>query len=361
VSLAPSPPAPRAFTVRVGPHELLVPAERAWAFPGGRYYELNVTSWLERMLDAHRDAVLYDVGSNIGFYPVRLAERARQVYAFEPVAATFAVLDDNVRRNGLANVRALRLGVADAKGTAEINLWSSSGASSLYDQDLGLQPLGRETIELVALDELVASEGLLAPSVMKIDIEGAELPAVRGARRLLSRHRPDLVLECQEASCAAAGYSPAELVAELEGLGYRCFWLAQDHVDMRLHPFAHPTVAVQDLVAFAPDSPVPAAALAAEAGEPLRGEIVVVTLDELLGDPGLLRDYAARTAPDADRTLVIWAPEQPARVQDRLVGLVAGLGLDGEDAPDMLALTAGADRVGALLGLAATPLAEALA
>ena len=48
-------------------------------------------------------------------------------------------------------------------------------------------------------------------------------------------------------------------------------------------------------------------------------------------------------------------------MQDRLVGLVAGLGLDGEDAPDMLALTAGADRVGALLGLAATPLAEALA
>jgi phosphoribosylformylglycinamidine cyclo-ligase len=64
---------------------------------------------------------------------------------------------------------------------------------------------------------------------------------------------------------------------------------------------------------------------------------------------------------DADRTLVIWAPNGDALVQEALVPLVVELGLDGDDAPDMLALTAGADRVAGLLDIAATPLRQVLA
>jgi hypothetical protein len=130
---------------------------------------------------------------------------------------------------------------------------------------------------------------------------------------------------------------------------------------MRLHRFTDPSVAVQDLVALAPGSPVPAAALAAEAGTELRSELVVVGLEDVLADRAMLRAYADRTAADADRTLVIWAPNGDALVQEALLPLVVELGLDGDDAPDMLALTAGADRVAGLLDIAATPLRRVLA
>jgi FkbM family methyltransferase len=361
LTISPSASGQPMLTVRVGTSDLLVPGERAWAFPRGQYYELNVSAWLQRMLAAHDDAVFYDIGSNIGYYPVRFASQARQVYAFEPVAGTFAILDENVRRNALGNVQSFRLGVAEASGTAEINLWTSSGASSLYDQDLGLRSLGHETIELVALDELVALRGLLAPSVMKIDIEGAELPALRGARDVIERCAPDLVLECQEASCAAAGYRPEQLIAELESFGYRCHWLGQDHVDMRLHPTGSPDVAVQDLIALAPGSPVPVAALSEECGEPLGRRLVMARLDEVLGSPDLLEAHAARTGPDDDVTLIIWEPGDAGRLDALLVPLVARLGLDGDDGPDMLGLAAPADRVGVLLDLAAAPLRQAVA
>jgi FkbM family methyltransferase len=357
---APAAPSPRMFLARAGDREILVPEERAWAFPGGEYYERNVTAWLEQILRAHTAPVFFDVGSNIGYYALRLAALARRVYAFEPVSDTFALLEENVRRNALENVETLQLGVADAAGTAQINIWSSSGASSLYAQDLGLASRGSEEIRLVALDELVTSGAALAPAVMKLDIEGAELPALRGARAILERSRPDLVLECQDASCAAAGYRPADLVAELEAFGYRCHWLAQDHVDMRLHPFADPPVAVQDLVALAPGSPVPARALAAAAGVALGERLTVVELDDVLRDPAQLTAYAARVKADDDATLIIWAPVRPERLK-ALPRLVAELGLDGAGSPDMLGLSSGAELAGPLLDMAATPIAEALA
>jgi FkbM family methyltransferase len=351
----------RLFAARAGECEILVPSERAWAFPGGDYYERNVAAWLEQIVRAHSDPVFYDVGSNIGYYALRLAALARRVYAFEPVSETFAWLQENVRRNDLAHVEALQLGIAAAPGTARINLWSSSGASSLYAQDLGLASRGSEEIRLAALDDLVQSGAALPPAVMKLDIEGAELPALHGAQELLEQHRPDLVLECQDGSCAAAGYSPAELVAELERHGYRCHWLAQDHVDMRLHPFEDPSVPVQDLVALAPGSPVPARALAAATGVTLGDKLTVVTLDDVLREPALLSAYAQRvTADDEDATLVIWSPGRADRL-DALAPLVAELGLDGDDSPDMLGLSTPADVAGPLLAMAATPLAALLA
>ena len=151
-SPVPAAPAVRLFKAEVGAHELLVPEERAWAFPGGRYYEHNVTAWIERMLAATHAPTLYDLGSNIGFYAVHGADRAAAVYAFEPVSSTYAILDQNVRRNDLANVRTFQAGVSDEDGTAVIHLFSSSGSNTVYDRDMGLASAGQELIELVRLD-----------------------------------------------------------------------------------------------------------------------------------------------------------------------------------------------------------------
>lgn len=336
-------------TVRVGACELGVPAERLWAFPGGRYYEYNVEHWLDRMLAATPDPVLYDVGANIGYYPVRYAAKVRHVYAFEPVSTTFAVLERNLRANGLENATALRVGLSDADGEAEINLWSSSGSNTLYARDVSHESLGTETIALAGLDGLVAREQMLPPTVMKIDVEGAELPALRGGRELIAAHRPFLIVECVASTCEDAGYAQEELFAELRRHGYALIGLSENGSDNRLHPLDAPNVPIANAIAVPAGSPV---LLNALTGSEARSFVTVAYLDEVLDRPELLAAYGGAFGEDDDATLVIHAGDDGAAAAlGRLAAIVEELGLDG---PDMLALAHPAAVIDAPLSHAAT-------
>jgi hypothetical protein len=59
---------------------------------------------------------------------------------------------------------------------------------------------------------------------VKLDIEGAELPALRGMTNLLATHRPMLLLEVNRSNCESAGYAPEAIAELLQAHGYR-FWL----------------------------------------------------------------------------------------------------------------------------------------
>ena len=86
---------------------------------------------------------------------------------------------------------------------------------------------GRRTVEIkaVALDDYVAPGQRV--DFIKMDIQGAELSAVRGARRLLSRpDAPTLLFEYWPYGLHAAGHEPRSLLAELESLGYRLSTIA---------------------------------------------------------------------------------------------------------------------------------------
>jgi len=86
--------------------------------------------------------------------------------------------------------------------------------------------------------------------VMKIDVEGAELPALRGARELCARDRPAIVFECAEASgLARFGYDRADLHDLLSGYGYDV-WLVRDYVFGR-EPLDRGEFAIGDRYPFA--------------------------------------------------------------------------------------------------------------
>lgn len=70
----------------------------------------------------------------------------------------------------------------------------------------------------------------LQVDVIKIDVEGAELPALRGGEQLLGRYRPDIVFECAEdAGLEAFGYTRADLHDFFTDADYHV-WLVRDHV-----------------------------------------------------------------------------------------------------------------------------------
>jgi FkbM family methyltransferase len=199
-----------------------VPADMAWAFGADGFYEQDVTDWFDRLMERVQPEVVYDIGANCGWFAVRADRAGASVRAFEPVPNTADVLERNLRR--ARDARVVRAAIGAEPGTAEMHLYSSSGNNSLVERSLPpghpLRHEGRHEVEILTLDDLVGTDGFPAPGLVKIDVEGYELPVLRGARTTLREYQPPLLLEWSETTCRDAGYDRDELVTELRDLGY---------------------------------------------------------------------------------------------------------------------------------------------
>jgi FkbM family methyltransferase len=209
-----------------------VPADMAWAFEGGEFVERDVTALFDELMAETATGAVYDVGANCGWFAVRAARAGRPVRAFEPVPATADFAERNLGRIAGADARLVRAAVAETPGTATIHLYSSSGNNSLHERTLPpghpLQRTGDLEVPVVRLDDLVGREGFPVPALIKIDVEGAELAVLRGARETLARDRPVVVMEWAESTSRDAGHARGAIVAELRAAGYAALAVTPD-------------------------------------------------------------------------------------------------------------------------------------
>jgi FkbM family methyltransferase len=226
-------------SIRIGEARVDVPRDMRWTVAGGEHYERNVTELLDRLVTMLEKPVIYDVGASYGFYTIRFVARCEWVYAFEPVKSTFEILARNIDRNLITNATAFRVGLANTDAETLINLYSSSGSNSLVwtlPPDHPAQLVGRELIRVAKLDDFVSRKGLSLPTLMKLDIEGAELEALRGAHDLISGVRPVLVLESSNDPWVNETESRAALLDEMFQQGYVVAGLSKNYDDFELHP-----------------------------------------------------------------------------------------------------------------------------
>jgi FkbM family methyltransferase len=140
------------------------------------------------------DTIAIDCGANVGHYTALMAERGAEVYAFEPNPDAFAVLEK--RFADAANVRCLRQAVSDRDGTARLYLHEDAAddpvrwsvGSSLVASKGNVRPDRFVEVETIDLDAFVAGLGRRV-RLLKLDVEGAELPVLR---RLLETGRISL-------------------------------------------------------------------------------------------------------------------------------------------------------------------------
>jgi FkbM family methyltransferase len=186
--------------------------------------EPGTIGWLRRSLRPG-DTVL-DVGANIGIYSIYAARSGGprvRVFAVEPHLLNASRLIENVDANGLREqVRVLALALSDGPGVADFKYREWSAGSSLSQLGRPVDQRGRAFIPAVSelklvtsVDDLVERGVLPPPSLVKIDVDGAEPAVVAGMARLLrSRARPravqvevgPLTFEPIAASLSAAGY-----------------------------------------------------------------------------------------------------------------------------------------------------------
>jgi len=174
---------PRVFrTTALGDHRFVVGSHveffRTVRF-GGELEPLAALMFLVRP-----DDVVWDVGASVGLYTVHLAPLVRRVIAFEPDPATAARLRENVELNGLTgttDIVAVALG--DHDGEVELSTSGLSGNAPAIS-NLGRHQ-GTTMVPVSRADTLVSTGRIAAPTVIKMDVEGAEGLVLKGAADLL--------------------------------------------------------------------------------------------------------------------------------------------------------------------------------
>ncbi|MGH9467131.1 MAG: FkbM family methyltransferase [Terriglobales bacterium] len=170
---------------------------------------------------------VYDVGAFHGLLTLFFARRANAVVCFEPNTQNRKRLVENLILNGIKNVEVREVGVGSRREMRRmVGRPLMPGGASVDDKAVrGLLQAGVKTvveeIPMITLDEEIPLAGLPAPDFIKIDTEGWEIEALRGARNSLACYRPALFLEMHGATVREKRRKVAEIVAFLWELNYR--------------------------------------------------------------------------------------------------------------------------------------------
>jgi FkbM family methyltransferase len=190
--------------------------ERVFRLVGKPYGEIAIFRAIVRKGD-----VIFDIGANTGQYAClfcTLAGKEGSVHAFEPIPPTFAMLRKNtahyVKRyelslNNIAMGSAegtIKMFVVDGRFTeASMISHSSTAATAEYE------------CRVATVDRYIAENGIGQVDLIKCDVEGAELLAMKGSSELLkSKNPPILFLEAWSGWTKDFGYQPADLFEFLE-------------------------------------------------------------------------------------------------------------------------------------------------
>jgi FkbM family methyltransferase len=151
---------------------------------------------LEVLISSLRgDDIVFDVGANVGLYSVMLAKAVGNrghVIAFEPENESYQHLLDNLKLNGITNVRAYRKALGERRCEAKLYRGEENADSSLVRPPTGSDS-GHQMVEVVGGDEFAEAEGLPLPRLIKIDVEGYEYNVIQGLRRTLAQPRCELL------------------------------------------------------------------------------------------------------------------------------------------------------------------------
>lgn len=169
-------------------------------------------------------SLVIDVGANVGFFALRFAKwvgAEGKVIAIEPERQNCANLTGALAREGVAqrvDVREAVAAAAPGSMLLEIN--------PLHPADHKLSRDGTGVaVDAVTLDGLVRECGGLSPSLIKIDVQGAEMLVLQGAAAILKASRPALFVELHEEGLNRFGTSVAAILTHLAGHFYQPYWL----------------------------------------------------------------------------------------------------------------------------------------
>jgi FkbM family methyltransferase len=199
-------------------------------------YESIVQNAIVEALNA--GDVFYDVGANIGFFSLiaaRCVGPSGRVFAFEPVERNIAALRRAIWRNQVRTIQLSSVAVSSSSGVDYLNVAHHIGGATL--DGFGVPPdlRRRDLVRTISIDDGISTCGWRPPTLVKIDVEGAELGVLRGMVGTISRHRPHLLIEVDDATEAGLLRKLSDVRGFVEGLGYVARDLASSYQGIDWH------------------------------------------------------------------------------------------------------------------------------
>ena len=163
-----------------------------------------------------------DLGANIGAFTLYAAccRKAQHVYAFEPVAGTFDILQQNILANRVANVTLFHKGIAGQSGTRKMHLGVTSQHSSMIYRGSSKYESGvTEEVEVVSLEQLLDDLAVDQVDMAKMDCEGGEVEVILAASDDTLRRIKHLSIEYHFPANIS---NEAEFFGRLARAGFKC-------------------------------------------------------------------------------------------------------------------------------------------
>jgi len=213
------------------------------AYKYGVYSEDYVNCFMIKHLGLKNGGLMLDVGANIGWYSVVMAKYSGlQIYSFEPDPHNFHCLTQNIANNNIQGVHLFQNAVADRETKMKLHLYKSynTGRHSLIDHG----KTGKYVeVDTVTIDGFMQKQGLAGQPVelFKIDIEGFEMAAFRGATETLKNTR-FVFSEFSPEIMASIHEGPANFTDLFEKLGFEAYMIKGednavkvDHQELRAY------------------------------------------------------------------------------------------------------------------------------
>lgn len=185
-------------------------------------YEI-ILEFLRRRQHDPETSMMVDVGAQIGLWSRAYVKMGWQVLAFEPEPRNFATLCENIAPE-TPNFHPHNLAIGE-HAADEMRLFYSTEHIGIHSLMPNHKELDEETYAVVRVstldDELETLDSHLAVRLVKLDIEGAELPALRSLS--WDKVSPDVVICEYGARSQSFGYSFRDLASYGMAQGYRCF------------------------------------------------------------------------------------------------------------------------------------------
>ena len=174
-------------------------------------YEPNLQQTVKELI--HPGWIVYDVGANIGYVSILLAKAVApsgKVHAFEALPENYARVQKNIQLNSLREmITPVHAAIIDETKPVTFLVGPSNGMGKVSGS-AGRQEVVYEqslTVPGLALDDYVYQQGHAAPNVVKMDIEGGEVLALPGMRRILQNAHPLMLLELHGPESAMAAHT----------------------------------------------------------------------------------------------------------------------------------------------------------
>lgn len=186
---------------------------------------------LERLLEGKDVQIIVDGGAFIGDISKKLNyifPNAR-IYSFEPCAASFEGLQNNVKN--IKEIMPINKALSSSSGKKALFKTSQPYSNSLQPvlgtaSDLypdAMTPIGTEEIDAITLDEWAKEEALPRVDLLKLDLQGHELEALKGAVSLLKTGIPAMLIEVEFIELYQANCLYFELAGFLHKFGYKTY------------------------------------------------------------------------------------------------------------------------------------------